>query len=427
MPPREPELQPHQQQPPTATTSGRSRSFDPRDVGRGRSHTTAGTYDPSQLPPEIASFMSRVRSVSTSDDIQENSKPAGSPTKSNSPRKGRRDSIDSTPQASPQVRNFSRGSAEVERSQSMSTYDSPKSIRSRQGNRETEFMTRASPTKRHHDPGRSLDSSQLQHHYRRREEHIPAQTYRGQKAAETSHFRHESSREQLPSAHSVQPHGGPRTGRVETANMHTRTGSIPSTWEYAQQDIRRAQSFNTARQVPGPLHPPPPACFFEEESIPNSPTYFAQNPPLDRDEVNPSPHTETVNRSFQDHLNSLNSGRRGRKTRVLDWMQRTSDAWGHDSRYPMMRDPASHQPAEPYLRPSHVYEEPDVALRRSPEEWQQQHQQQHRQQHRQHGHQGRPRGRNKGTAYASHTYAGHEQRQGYPTAKVGKDYYVIDV
>ena len=175
-----------------------------------------------------------------------------------------------------------------------------------------------------------------------------------------------------------------KVSSVETGNKHVRAGSIPTTWAYAQQDVRQAQSFNTTRQIPSPLHPPRPAHFVEEDSIPNSPTYFTQNLPLDRDAVNPSPHTRAVNRSFQDHLNALDSGRHGRKTRVLDWMQRTADGWSHDSQqYPMMRDHATNQPAAAYLRPSHVYEEPEVALQA---EWQHHHQQEHRHHQQEHHH-----------------------------------------
>ena len=60
-----------------------------------------------------------------------------------------------------------------------------------------------------------------------------------------------------------------------------------------------------------------------EDSLPNSPTYFSQYPP-NQDRGTPSPNTQATNQSFQEHLNSLEGQlKQGRKMRILDWMQRT--------------------------------------------------------------------------------------------------------
>ena len=135
-----------------------------------------------------------------------------------------------------------------------------------------------------------------------------------------------------------------------------------------RSDVRRAQTFSSGTGRPahigsGLQYNPNRHSMGEQDigddSIPNSPTYFMQNHPH-RDEATPSPHTEALNRSFQEHLDTLNSAHKmGRKMRVLDWMQRTTDAWNQDSRYPMIRDPETHIPAVPYSRGAPLYEAPE--------------------------------------------------------------------
>lgn len=120
----------------------------------------------------------------------------------------------------------------------------------------------------------------------------------------------------------------------------------------APQDIRRAQTFSMGQGQPRPTrmaqyrqHPG------GEDSLPNSPTYFAQNPPRLNDRGMISPNTVANNRSFQEHLDTLNSTRHGRKMRVLDWMQKQQQVDSHH----MVKDPSAETPTEPYHKQSHIY------------------------------------------------------------------------
>ena len=254
---------------------------------------------------------------------------------------------------------------------------------------------------------------------------------RGQGSPMLHRYKRDSSRESTPSGPHTQSDltHGPR-GPGPSQYQPPRGYNYGHDWE---MDVRRAQSFNmTGGAPPRKTYP----YYREEDSLPNSPTFFTHNPP-NREEATPSPHTEAVNRSFQEHLNSLDSHRKGRKLRVLDWMQRTSDVRSYDSRLPMKMDPQTTAPAQPYIRPEHLYESPNEALGTTVEErlqkeqqqqqqlqeqqsqlHQQWQQQQRQQQHiRQHG----------SGSYHSHTYSGRGKRVPYPTAKFGKDFYVIDV
>ena len=122
---------------------------------------------------------------------------------------------------------------------------------------------------------------------------------------------------------------------------------------YPPQDIRRAQTFSMGQGQPRPTrmaqyrqHPG------GEDSLPNSPTYFAQNPPRSNDRGVLSPNAMANNRSFQEHLDTLNSTRHGRKMRVLDWMQKQQQqVEGHH----MVKDPSAEVPTEPYHKQSHIY------------------------------------------------------------------------
>ena len=120
----------------------------------------------------------------------------------------------------------------------------------------------------------------------------------------------------------------------------------------APQDIRRAQTFNLGQGASRPTRPLPyhrhPGG---EDSLPNSPTYFSQNPPQFQNRQMLSPNTLSNNRSFQEHLDNLNTARHGRKMRVLDWMQKQQQVEHHH----MIRDPATEFPTEPYQKHAHIY------------------------------------------------------------------------
>ena len=169
----------------------------------------------------------------------------------------------------------------------------------------------------------------------------------------------------LPSPTHQRP--GPQMAAAHRVVQGVQQQQQPVAGHY-RSDVRRAQTFSSGTGRPahigsGLQYNPNRHSMGEQDigddSIPNSPTYFMQNHPH-RDEATPSPHTEALNRSFQEHLDTLNSAHKmGRKMRVLDWMQRTTDAWNQDSRYPMIRDPETHIPAVPYSRGAPLYEAPE--------------------------------------------------------------------
>ena len=219
---------------------------------------------------------------------------------------------------------------------------------------------------------------------------------RGQSAG-LSYYRHDSSRESTPL----------------TAN----SDGLPPTMnprDHYHSDVRRAQTFTAGRAFHHQRYSPSPLSH-EEDSIPNSPTYFTHHHPS-WERATPSPNTEALNRSFQEHLNSLEGHKKGRQHRVLDWMQHSSNDWANR---PMIKDPEASAPAKPYQRQYHLYETAEEAFR---SETQPPHQAQ--------------TGRTfyKYPSYSSNDLGqtrgqtrGQTQRRGYPTAKIEKDFYIIDV
>lgn len=122
------------------------------------------------------------------------------------------------------------------------------------------------------------------------------------------------------------------------------------------QDIRRAQTFSMGQGVTRPSRSPHHHHHHHhpggEDSLPNSPTYFAQNPPAQfHDRQMLSPGSMANNRSFQEHLETLNTTRHGRKMRVLDWMQKQQQVEPQH----MIRDPSAELPTQPYQRQTHIY------------------------------------------------------------------------
>ena len=216
---------------------------------------------------------------------------------------------------------------------------------------------------------------------------------RGQSAG-LSYYRHDSSRESTPL----------------TAN----SDGLPPTMnprDHNHSDVRRVQTFTAGRAFQQHQRYSPSPLSYEEDSIPNSPTYFTHHHPS-WERATPSPNTEALNRSFQEHLNSLEGHRKGRQHRVLDWMQRTSNDWANR---PMIRDPEANIPTKPYQRQCHLYETAEDAFRSETHPPQQ-------------AQTGRPF--YKYPSYSSNDLGqtrGQAQRRGYPTAKIEKDFYIIDV
>ena len=215
---------------------------------------------------------------------------------------------------------------------------------------------------------------------------------RGQSAG-LSYYRHDSSRESTPltaNSDGLPPAMNPR--------------------DHYHSDVRRAQTFTAGRAFHHQRYSPSPLSH-EEDSIPNSPTYFTHHHPS-WERATPSPNTEALNRSFQEHLNSLEGHKRWRQHRVLDWMQHSSNDWANR---PLIKDPEASIPAKPYQRQYHVYETAEEAFRSETQPPQQ-----------------AQTGR---TFYKYPSYStndlgqtrGQTQKRGYPTAKIEKDFYIIDV
>ncbi len=88
----------------------------------------------------------------------------------------------------------------------------------------------------------------------------------------------------------------------------------------------RTQTFS------GPTRPPPLATSSQrqpvtgqEDSLPNSPTYFAELQKLQNQERDtPSPSTKIVNLHFQEHLDQLGQRTRKPKSKVLDWIHESN-------------------------------------------------------------------------------------------------------
>ena len=118
------------------------------------------------------------------------------------------------------------------------------------------------------------------------------------------------------------------------------------------QDIRRTQTFSMGQ---GPSRPTHAQQYHQhlggEDSLPNSPTYFSQNPPHVQDRGTLSPNTLASNKSFQKHLETLNTTRHGRKMRVLDWMQKQQQVESSQ----MVRDLSAEVPSQPYQKQDHIY------------------------------------------------------------------------
>ena len=433
-PPRPPSHAAAASVPSSGSGSPKKKVFDPkffvRALEQERERPRAAT-DTSRYPPKIASFMTRVRNSSTDanssdtgyladvmDQVVEVSE------RKESPRTNKREmtSFVSELQPPPRVNSLSESSSQRQRSDehekqpsestlvSMPTYDTPRNAVASLSNqqtsniplpKETSWPENGIPSHRHPNLTQSWDSSPRMATTRAGKSiSLP----RGQSAG-LGYYRHDSSRESTPSTANTQsdlPHG------------MTRHPPVSNPREHGHSDIRRAKTFNAGKPVHHLLSPTTQHSL-DEDSIPNSPTYFTHHYP-GRQEATPSPNTEAQNRSFQEHLNALDVQKRGRRSRVLDWMQRTSDARKYQSNVPMIKDPGANIPARPYQRPTHFYQTADEAFETEREERVPQQAQAVR------------------ASYPSYNYGGgggggggQTQRQGYPSTKFGKNFYIIDV
>jgi len=230
-----------------------------------------------------------------------------------SPRTNKREmtSLVSELQPPPRVNSLSESSSQRRRSDehgkqpsentlvSMPTYDTPRNAVASLSNqqtsniplpKETSWPENGIPSHRHPNLTQSWDSSPRMATTRAGKSiSLP----RGQSAG-LGYYRHDSSRESTPSTANTQsdlPHG------------MTRHPPVSNPREHGHSDIRRAKTFNAGKPVHHLLSPTTQHSL-DDDSIPNSPTYFTHHYP-GRQEATPSPNTEAQNRSFQEHLNAL--------------------------------------------------------------------------------------------------------------------------
>ena len=104
----------------------------------------------------------------------------------------------------------------------------------------------------------------------------------------------------------------------------------------------------------------------DPDSLPNSPTYFAQKQQQEKRET-PSPGTQMANQSFQDYLNSLDAQARMRKKQVVEWIQRSNQqAWDRENQAKADKDTrklrfdtSTHLPSRPYQKQEPIYASAD--------------------------------------------------------------------
>ena len=160
-------------------------------------------------------------------------------------------------------------------------------------------------------------------------------------------YGYDSSRETTPNS----PHTQSDLGDLSQGDRLQSTQKNPRSTNPKHSEALRSQSFTTRQ-------PPPFAVRTNRghDSIPNSPTYFTHNHPH-RDEATPSPQTQLLNMSFQEHLNSLQPNKPPKSVHVMDWMQKSSRFWNFDSSFPMVMDPEANTPQKPQARAPHFYEQ----------------------------------------------------------------------
>ena len=160
-------------------------------------------------------------------------------------------------------------------------------------------------------------------------------------------YGHDSSRETTPNS----PHTQSDLGDLSQGDRLQSPQKNPRSTNPKHNDTLRSQSFTTRQPPPFAVRPNR-----GHDSIPNSPTYFTHNHPH-RDEDTPSPQTQLLNMSFQEHLNSLQPHKPPKSVHVMDWMQKSSKFWNFDTSFPMVMDPEANTPQKPHARAPHFYEQ----------------------------------------------------------------------
>ena len=143
------------------------------------------------------------------------------------------------------------------------------------------------------------------------------------------------------------------------------------THQHIQQRVLPKRWHSEHAKKPAPLRLETPLSMAtDDSSIPNSPSYYTQNPPV---QLGKEDDPQSI--QFRQHLTSLRKS--GRKSLVENWMEDTHSFWEsrpsnnppppplqHTSLppIPMAIDTSSSRPAQPYRRKEHFYEDPDAVM-----------------------------------------------------------------
>ena len=292
-------------------------------------------------PPQIAQFMSRVRNRST--DAGDPTQTRNKGTAREEPAETRQHSHTRTEEgkgaanAQPQVYSSEQNANKSNiRTSPEGLYDVPRHAIKRDlasaDARDRTLHARTSNSGRTGGPGQVAPKSFS----------MP----RGQfTPAMVQQYAHDSSRETTPNS----AHTQSDIGELSQGDGLQSAPKNPRSMNPKHSDVTRTQSLGqrppfAMRTSHGP------------DSIPNSPTYFTVNHPH-RDEATPSPDTQLINKSFQEHLNSLHPNKPPKGVHVMDWMHKSSQFWSYDSSFPMVIDPEANTPQKLQPRVTHFYEQ----------------------------------------------------------------------
>lgn len=341
-PPSSEQQLPHQKKKGSPKTQ--RRNTGPEVFDKSVSLPRTATY-PNYYPPEIAKFMSRVRNRSTDSGDPTQGRDKGVSREaaqegmlgSMSKLPDKDDSTDrSRPQVPPHLQHIPNGAGV--RGAPDELYDVPRAALKQDAPFED---SRQQAT---HGP--NVKSSALAELTQ-----LPQKSFSMPRGPYTSamlqQYAHDSSRETTPNS----PHTQSDLGDLSQGDRLQSTQKNPRSTNPKHNDAMRSQSFTTRQPPPFAVRPNR-----GHDSIPNSPTYFTHNHPH-RDEATPSPQTQLLNMSFQEHLNSLQPKKPPKSFQVMDWMQKSQKFWSYDTSFPMVMDPEANAPQKPQARPPHFYEQ----------------------------------------------------------------------
>ena len=326
-----------------------------REIPRSQREVNPGTVagsmslprkalNPNSYPPEIAKFMTRVRNSMDLEDPTQQDRMGGFPTPETArTSRVRKFSLDAMNDLRTQVPNHLPYTEHDDPANLEGMYDVPRlpiaKVNVYDGMSQSTNVLATNALTAGPKPRSRTNPDQPQ---------LPPKSFsmpRGQfTPAAMRQFASSSSRETTPSsitqsdigvgfdASQGDQHKNPRSAH------HVRGGGV-----------ERAQTHLSKR--PPPLTMPTGKV---PDSLPSSPTFFTHNHPH-RSERTPSPNTQSLNKSFQEHLNSLQPSKGSKTAHVMDWMEQNTLFWKKPS-FPMVKDPNTKQPPRSQPRMPHLYE-----------------------------------------------------------------------